>query len=130
MNTPEPSPTVELPTVVPTNTQQSQSGNGPCDHALLTWESPTASFKITNETKPKGEIILLVSVVTPLGECGWLPITGNSFSGPIGSYGATAFVSGDKNFRVNGSFKIQEGGWKIVVRNDTIVALGSCYPNC
>jgi hypothetical protein len=136
-NTPEPSPTLDLlslsPTLVPTFTAQpttAASGNDPCNKPLTKWQGPSASFNVVNETKPKGEIILLMSVSTPFGECGYLNIYSDSFSGPAGNYSAAAFVSGPKNFKVFGSFAIQEAGWKIVVRNETIVALGACYPKC
>jgi hypothetical protein len=68
-------------------------------------------------------------VVTDLGQCGYL-ITGDSFSGPIGSYSAAAFITGRQNFKAFGSFRITEGNWSIVVKNDSIEARGGCYPNC
>jgi hypothetical protein len=124
-------PTIILiPTDLPTFTPQPAAGNDPCNKALLTWQGPTATFTIVNETKPQGNIILLMSVVTKTGECGWLNIYSTTFSGPVGTYSAGAFVDGKKDFKVFGAFAIQEGGWKIVVRNDIITALGGCYPNC
>jgi hypothetical protein len=39
-------------------------------------------------------------------------------------------VDGEKDFKVFGGFVIQEGNWKIVVRNDKITAQGGCYPTC
>ena len=134
--TPIPSPTVDVlatPTVIllPTFTPQlSTSGNDPCNHALLSWQGPSASFTIVNETKPQGKIILLMSVLTKTGECGYLNIYSDSFTGPAGNYSAAAFVNGKKNFKVFGAFPIQALSWKIIVRNDVIVAKGGCYPNC
>ncbi|MGE5378268.1 MAG: hypothetical protein ACM3XO_24680 [Bacteroidota bacterium] len=64
-----------------------------------------------------------MTAVIPLDECGSLA---DLSSGPIGSYSARAFVDGKKDFKVYGDFQIKEGTWKIVVRNDKIIALGSC----
>ena len=133
--TPLPSPTVNplllTPTGIPTFTPQPAAGNdNPCNQPLVSWQGPSASFTTVNETSPKGKIILLMSVATKYGECGWLHIYSDSFSGPPGSYSAGAFVEGKKNFRVFGAFEIKTGGWKIIVRNDVIVAQGACYPKC
>jgi hypothetical protein len=98
-----------------------------CNKPLTSWKGDTATFTIKNETKPQGEIVLSLYVITPLGECGYLTDTSK---GPVGSYSAGAFVNGKKNFKVFGGFQIQEGNWKITIRNDKIIAMGSCYPNC
>lgn len=135
-----PSPTLDalvtstvtlLPTNLPTFTPQPVgAGAGSCGGQLSSWKGSTSNFAIVNETNPKGKIQLLVSVTTKLGECGWLKINGTSFTGPAGTYSATALVSGTPNFRVSGAFFIQGGNWKIIVRNDRLVAKGGCYPNC
>lgn len=145
--TPLPSPTTDpslvtatvLPTIAATSlpqqpTQSSQSSQSSsastvdaCNKPLTSWKGPTATFTIKNETKPQGEIVLSLYVVTPLGECGYLT---DLSSGPVGTYSAGAFVNGKKNFKVFGGFTVQEGEWKIVIRNDKILAGGSCYPNC
>ena len=133
--------TVTVPTGAPTFTQQapqsqptSSSGGGGtqdnCNQPLTAWQGPTANFSISNETKPEGTIVLSMYVVTDLGQCGYLIITGNSFSGPIGNYSAGAFITGKQNFKAFGSFRITEGNWAIVVKNDSIEARGGCYPNC
>lgn len=98
-----------------------------CNKALTAWQGPSASFSVVNETKPQGEIILSLYVVTDLGECGYLADLSH---GPVGQYSAGAFVEGKKDFKVFGGFRITEGSWKITVRNDKIIALGSCYPGC
>ena len=98
-----------------------------CNKPLTSWKGPTATFTIKNETKPQGEIVLSLYVVTPLGECGYLT---DLSKGPVGTYSAGAFVNGKKNFKVFGGFTVQEGSWKIAIRNDKILAMGSCYPNC
>ncbi len=138
-NTPAPLPTLDtlatptvilLPTDLSTITPPPAAGSDPCNKALVAWQGPSAAFTIVNETKPKGDIILLMSVLTKMGECGWLNIYSTSFSGPVGTYSAGAFVDGQKDFKVFGAFGITEGGWKIIVRNDGIIAQGGCYPNC
>src|SRR6185436_16048777 len=130
-----PSPTVDAllstATEIPTFTPQAPASSGdPCNKALLFWQGKSTSFTIVNETNPKGKIILLMSVTTKLGECGYLHIYSDSFSGPVGSYSAGAFVEGKKDFKVFGAFEVTEGSWKVIVRNDVIVAKGGCYPNC
>ena len=117
---------------IPTFTPQASSGSGqdPCNQPLTAWEGPTATFTIVNETKPQGTIVLSMYVVTELGQCGYLAIYGDSFSGPIGQYSAGAFVTGKQNLKVFGGFRITEGSWKITIRNESIVALGGCYPSC
>ena len=125
-------PTSSLPGL-PTFTPQAASGNNqdPCNQPLTSWQGPTASFTIANQTKPKGTIVLGIYVVTEMGQCGNLVITGDSFTGPAGQYSAAAFIDGKKDFKSFGSFRINGGGkWKIVVKNDTITAAGGCYPNC
>ena len=117
-------------TSIPTSVQvvdSSGSTADDCNKPLTSWKGPTATFTLKNETKPQGEIVLWMYVVTPQGECGYL----TDFSrGPVGTYSAGAFVNGPKNFKVFGGFQVKEGSWKIAVRNDKIVAMGSCYPNC
>jgi hypothetical protein len=135
--TPLPSPTLNsllaLPTGIPTFTAQppsSTSSGDPCNQPLTSWKGPSANLTISNETKPQGTLVLSLYVVTDLGECGYLYVYSDSLSGPVGQYSAGAFVTGKQNFKVFGGFRITEGGWKIVVRNDKIIAMGSCYPNC
>ncbi|MGB8982111.1 MAG: hypothetical protein WCC12_09560 [Anaerolineales bacterium] len=123
-----------LPTSLPTFTPQSATGStgnqDPCNQPLTAWEGPTASFTIFNQTKPQGTIILSMYVVTDLGQCGYLIVSGNSFSGPVGQYSAGAFVSGKRDLKVFGAFRITQGSWKIVVKNEVITAAGGCYPSC
>jgi hypothetical protein len=130
----EPSPTLETPTGAPTDfpsaTPSGSASRTDCSKPLLSWQGTTVNFTTENETKPKGKILLLMSVLTKTGECGYLNIYGSSFSGPAGTYSAAAYVDGPKNFKVFGSFSVNAGSWKVIVRNDTIVAKGSCYPNC
>ena len=133
--TPEtPVPGVALPTALPTFTPQSPSSSGnnqdPCNQALTTWQGPTANFTIVNKTKPKGTITMGIYVVTEMGQCGNLVISGDSFTGPAGQYSAAAFIDGKQHFKAFGSFRITGGNWKIVVTNNSITAAGSCYPNC
>jgi hypothetical protein len=118
-----------LPTVAgpATSVPFADATDANCNKALTSWRGPTAKFSIVNETKPQGKIILSLYVVTPQGECGYLA---DLSKGPEGMYSAGAFVDGKKSFKVFGGFRITEGSWKITVRNDKIIANGSCYPNC
>lgn len=122
--------TVTPQTNIPTFTPQAGSGVDPCNQALTAWEGPSANLNIVNETRPQGTIILSLYVVTELGQCGYLYVTGGGITGPVGQYSAGAFVEGPKDFKVFGGFRITQGSWDIVVRNDNIVALGGCYPSC
>jgi len=63
-----------------------------------------------------------MSVRAKTGECGWLNIVSDDFSGPVGSYSAGAFVDGTRDFKVFGTFEIQKGPWRVIVKNDRIVA--------
>ena len=114
-------------TNLPTSAPPAASTEANCNKALTAWQGPTANFSVVNETRPQGQIILSLYVVTELGECGYLT---DLSRGPVGMYSAGAFVEGKKDFKVFGGFRITEGNWKITVRNDKIVALGSCYPGC
>lgn len=148
-STPLPLPTLgsgtpgSNPTLAPTVTQQvppaqsqptSSSGGGSsennCNQPLTSWQGPTANFSIANQTNPRGTIVLSMYVVTELGQCGYLIINGDSFSGPIGQYTAGAFITGKQNFKAFGGFRITQGNWSIVVKNDSIEARGGCFPNC
>ena len=98
-----------------------------CNKPLTAWKGPTATFSILNETKPEGKLVLSLYAVTEFGECGYL----NDISkGPAGMYSAGAFVDGKQSFKVFGGFRITEGNWKIIVRNDAITAVARCYPHC
>lgn len=126
-----------IPTNIPTFTPQSPNNStttdnsqANCNQPLTGWQGPTANFTIFNQTKPAGTIVLSMYVVTPMGQCGYLVTGGDSFSGPVGQYSAGAFITGKQNFKAFGGFNITEGSWKIVVKNDSITALGGCYPNC
>jgi hypothetical protein len=115
---------------LPTSSSGGGSTQDACNQPLTGWEGPTANFSIANQTQPEGTIVLSMYVVTDLGQCGYLVISGDSFSGPIGNYSAGAFITGRQNFKAFGSFRITEGNWAIVVKNDSIEARGGCYPNC
>lgn len=136
--TPLPLPTsgtvAALPSGVPTFTARAPSSSTDnqdvCNQPLTSWQGPTANFSISNQTKPQGTIVLSMYVVTEMGQCGYLIITGDSFSGPVGQYSAGAFITGKQNLKAFGGFRITEGSWKIIVRNDRIDAGGGCYPNC
>ncbi len=133
--TPITSPTSDV-LIAATSTVVSQASGSTqdnCNKALTSWEGPTAKLNLANETKPKGLVTLSLYVVTERGECGYLSQQfedNGSLSGPVGQYSAAAFVDGQRNFRVFGGFRITQGSWTIVVKNESIVAQGGCFPNC
>lgn len=132
-DTPIPTATVDpsLPTATFTLAPQSSAPTqDPCNKILSQWEVPTLKILIANETQPKGNLVLSLYVTTALGECGFIPVTGGSFSAPEGYYSAAAYVDGEKDFKVFGGFLLTGGSWTIIVRNEQIVAKGGCYPNC
>src|SRR5260221_13311338 len=61
----------DLPTFAPTSTA---SASNKCNHAITSWIVPTATFTIVNETQPQGKVLLLLSVLTKTGDCGWINI--------------------------------------------------------
>ena len=122
--------TQPAPQSQPTSSSAGGDTQDNCNQPLTAWQGPTANFSISNQTKPEGTIVLSMYVTTDLGQCGYLIITGDSFSGPIGNYSAGAFITGKQNFKAFGSFRITPGNWAIVVKNDSIEARGGCYPNC
>jgi len=139
-NTYEPSPTMELsitpsftalPTNLPTLTPRpTTSGSDPCNKPLTSWQGPNIRLMIRYEYKPQGKndkVVLSLWAMSDLKECGFLS---SLSTGPVGQYSATAYVDGEKDFKVYGGFRLTEGSWEIIIRNDNIVAKGGCYPNC
>lgn len=133
-DTPVPTPTTETieasPTVAPTFTSLAAATTDPCNKPLTSWAGPSASFNILYEYSPQSKddkVVVWMWVMTDLGECGYL--YGLS-RGPVGQYTVGAFVDGQKNFKVIGGFRITEAQWDIAIRNDRVIALASCYPNC
>jgi len=119
-----------IPTFTPQLSQGSTTNQDPCNHALGSWQGPAAEFKIAYAYKPRSKddkVVLSLWVSSEMGECGYLA---DISRGPAGQYTAAAFVDGKKDFKVFGSFRITEGRWTIIIRDDVIVAQGSCYPNC
>lgn len=137
--TPSPTPTLD-PLVVnpiitaigpvwsPTSSLAASSSNqDPCNQLITSWDGPTANFTVSNETDPMGDIILLISIDSIFGECGYLNSKNeNNFSGPVGYYTAGAFVDNNNIvFTVYGGFFIKsEGSYHIIVNNDEVYALG------
>ncbi|MCK7506395.1 MAG: hypothetical protein MZV70_21625 [Desulfobacterales bacterium] len=102
----------------------------PCNKPLTAWQGPSASLNIVYDYSPQGKddkVVVSLWVMTDAGECGFLS---DLSYGPAGQYTARAYVDGKKDFKVSGGFRITEAGWDIVIRNDKIIALGGCYPNC
>ena len=131
-DTPIPSPTIDpfLSTFTPTAQIVSAATEDPCNQPLLSWQGDSARLDVYYEYKPQGNddsVVVSLWVMTDLGECGFLY---DLTTGPIGQYSAAAFIDGAKNFKVFGGFRISPGSWKIIIRNDSIVAQSGCYPNC
>lgn len=130
------SPT-ELPTLLPTRTAQptvtsqpTAKGADPCNKPLSSWKGPSTKLSIRYEYQPQGKndkVVVSLWVVSDMQECGFLP---SLSAGPVGQYSVVAYIDGEKDFRVYGGFRLTEGSWDIIVRNDVIVAKGGCYPNC
>ena len=131
-NTSTPIPTVDtlLITTSPTAQIVSEATADPCNQPLLSWEGDSADLDIYYEYSPQGKddyVVVSLWVMTDLGQCGFLA---DLTTGPIGQYSALAFIDGEKNFKVTGGFRISQGSWKLIIRNNGIVAQGGCYPNC
>jgi hypothetical protein len=126
VSTPTGLPTVaqQPPPAQATSTSSSGGNQNICNQPLTSWQGPTANFNIINQTQPAGTIILSMYVETEFGQCGYLIITSDSFSGPVGQYSAGAFITGQQNSKAFGGFRITEGNWKIIVKNDSIEASG------
>jgi len=138
-DTPVPSPTPDTsaasPTIVPTFTIQpltsSTSGADPCNQPLTSWQGPSVGINIVYDYSPQtkdDKVVVSLWVMTELGECGYLY---DLSTGPVGQYTAFVFVDGPKkDFKVSGGFRLNGGNWDIIIRDDRIITMGSCYPNC
>ena len=141
-NTAEASPTLELsvsptftalPTNLPTMTPQATAtiqGNDPCNKPLTSWKGASTKIMIRYEYTPQSKsdkVVLSLWVRSDLQECGFLS---SLSTGPVGQYSAVAYIDGKKDLKVYGGFRLTQGGWDIIIRNDTIIAKGGCYPNC
>jgi hypothetical protein len=83
-------------------------------------------YEYTPQSK-SDKVVLSLWVRSDMQECGFLS---NLSTGPVGQYSAVAYIDGKKDFKVYGGFRLTQGGWDIIIRNDTIIAKGGCYPNC
>lgn len=132
-NTPAPSPTVDILPASPTFTSQPAASGptaDPCNKPLTAWQGSSATLNIVYDYSPQtknDKVVVSLWVRTDHGECGFLY---DLSTGPVGQYSAVAYVDSTKDFKVFGGFRITEAAWDIVIRNDKIIALGSCYPNC
>jgi len=118
------------PTIAPTLTSVAAATKDPCNKPLTSWQGPSAYFTILHEYSPQSkddQVVVSMWVMTELGECGFLY---DLSTGPVGQYSVLAFVNGQKNFKSFGSFRITEAHWDIAIRNESVVALASCYPKC
>jgi hypothetical protein len=129
-----PTPTQAI-SALPTNTTAPSTGsNDPCLQPLTSWEGDSAQINVKNNTKPKGSIILALGFNTNMGQCG---IISASFSNnatltvPIGSFWASAFVTGKKDFKVFGGDVItRSGNYSLWIENERIILKAGCAPNC
>jgi hypothetical protein len=134
------SPTTQLgvaqPTAaIPTNTTAASVGSSdPCNQPLTTWDGETARMHLVNNTKPKGQVVLALGFTTTLGQCG---ILSASFSNtttinvPIGTFWASAFVDGKKDFKVFGGDTItRSGSYSLWIENERIILKAGCAPDC
>ncbi len=121
--------------VFPTSTTAPSVGsNDPCLQPLTSWEGESARMTLKNDTKPKGSVVLALGFKTNRGECG---IISAAFDGtttitvPIGSFWASAFVSGKNDFKVFGGDVItRPGNYSLWIENERIVLRAGCAPNC
>jgi len=126
---------VQAVSALPTNTTAASVGaNDPCNAPLTSWDGESAKMWLRNATKPKGNVILALGFTTNMGECG---ILSSSFSGdtsitvPIGSFWASAFVNGKKDFKVFGGDVItRPGNYSLWIENERIILKAGCAPNC
>ena len=132
ISTPTPAQVIN---VLPTNTTAPSVGsNDPCNAPLTTWEGESAKLWLRNNTKPHGSVILALGFTTNMGECG---IISASFDGdtsitvPIGSFWASAFVTGKKDFKVFGGDVItRPANYSLWIENERIILKAGCAPNC
>lgn len=140
--TPLPTPTLPPPTETPTLqitigppptlTPIPAATSGGCQ-PLTTWEAPSTKLTVSNQTKPKGVVTLSLTVITDLGECGYISArfeNAASLTVPLGSYSAWAWVDGKQDFSVSGSFRLTSGSWKLVIENERMILKAGCAPNC
>ena len=125
----------QLVVVVPTNTTAPSVGaNDPCMQPLTKWEGPSASMTIVNNTKPKGTVTIALGFTTELGECGILSRqfdNTTSLDVPYGTFWASAFVDGKKDFKVFGGDVIsRSGNYGLWVENESIILKAGCAPGC
>ena len=121
--------------VLPTNTSAPSVGaSDPCNQPLTSWEGESAKITIVNNSKPKGHVVIALGFTTNLGQCGILSASFSnttSLNVPIGSFWASAFVDGQKDFKVFGGDVItRPGNYSLWVENESIILKAGCAPNC
>jgi hypothetical protein len=121
--------------VFPTNTRVPSVGaNDPCNQPLTSWDGESAKLILRNNTKPKGSVILALGFTTNMGQCGIISASFGdtaSLQVPIGSFWASAFVEGKKDFKVFGGDVItRPGNYSLWIENERIILKAGCAPNC
>ena len=132
-------PSLGVPTqgfaVMPTNTTAPSVGaNDPCLQPLTKWEGESAKMYLKNATKPQGTVTIALGFKTPMGECGIISsqfTSSTSVTVPMGTFWASAFVDGKKDFKVFGGDVINRtGNYSLWIENERIILKAGCAPNC
>ena len=125
-----------LPTAItsPTVTLVPTSDSISCaDQPLTGWTGENVPLAITNNVKGTTANVFLC-ITTAAGEIGYIsvPVSGSgSVSVPLGSYSATAWVSGKKDFNATTTFQLKNtASVQLVIENNRIILKAGCAPNC
>jgi len=125
----------QIVAAAPTNTTApSVGGNDPCMQPLTSWQGDSAQMYLRNETKPKGTVTLALGFTTNMGQCGIISArfdSSTTITVPMGTFWASAFVDGPKDFKVFGGDVINRtGNYSLWVENERIILKAGCAPNC
>ncbi|MCP4139339.1 MAG: hypothetical protein GY755_03445 [Chloroflexi bacterium] len=120
--------------VIPTSTQATSSSTFPCtEKPLNTWTGDSVQLSVSNYVKNSTANVFLC-ITTPYGEAGYIsvPVVNvSSVQVPYGTYTATAWVDGKKDFNATTGFVIKSSGnVQIVIENNQIFFRAGCAPNC
>jgi len=125
--------TLPVVAVAPTNTT-SVGANDPCMAPLTSWQGESAKMYLKNNTKPQGFVTLALGFTTNMGECGIISAAfdgSTSVTVPMGTFWASAFVDGKKDFKVFGGDVINRtGNYSLWIENERIILKAGCAPDC
>ena len=89
---------------------------------------------LKNNTKPQGFVTLALGFTTNMGECGIISAAfegSTSVTVPMGTFWASAFVDGKKDFKVFGGDVINRtGNYSLWIENERIILKAGCAPDC